>query len=114
MAILTREAILQKDDLKRETVAVPEWGGEVIIASMTGAMRDAWEQSLIADKANMDNIRAKLLVATAIDEGGNPLFTKEDIAALGRKSSAALDRCIKTAQKLNRLTQTDLDDLAKN
>jgi hypothetical protein len=114
MAILTRDAILKKDDLKKETVAVPEWGGEIIIASMTGAMRDAWEQSLIADKSNMDNIRAKLLLATAIDESGNSLFEKDDLVALGKKSSAALDRCIKVAQRLNRLTQTDLDDLAKN
>jgi hypothetical protein len=114
MAILTREAILEKDDLKKEVVSVPEWGGDVIIASMTGAMRDAWEQSLIADKSNMDNIRAKLLLATAVDEGGNSLFAKDDLVALGRKSSAALDRCIKVAQRLNRLTQTDLDDLAKN
>lgn len=114
MAILTREAILQKDDLRREVVKVPEWGGEVIIASMSGAARDTWEQSLIADKVSMDNIRARLVVATAIDEAGNPLFTAADIAALGKKSSSALDRCVKVAQKLNRLTETELDDLAKN
>jgi len=114
MGILTREEILQKDDLKRELVSVPEWGGEVLIISMTGAMRDAWEHSLVADKASMDNVRAKLLVATAIEPEGNPLFTKEDVAALGRKSSAALDRCIRVAQRLNRLTQTDLEDLSKN
>ena len=31
MAILTREAILGADDLKRQTITVKEWGGEVIV-----------------------------------------------------------------------------------
>jgi hypothetical protein len=114
MAILTREQILTRDDLKKEVVAVPEWGGEVLISAMTGAMRDEWEQSLISSKSSLENVRARLLVATAVDEKGEPLFSKDDVLALGKKSSAALDRCVKVAQKLNRLTQTELDDLAKN
>jgi len=36
MAILSRDAILGSDDLKKEVVSVPEWGGEVVIATMTG------------------------------------------------------------------------------
>lgn len=114
MATLSREAILKKDDVIKEVVKVPEWGGEVLIAAMSGAMRDAWEQSLIADKASMDNIRARLVVATAIDEQGKPLFAREDIEALGRKSAVALDRCVRVAQRLNRLTAGELDDLVKN
>lgn len=114
MALLTREQILARDDLKKEVVAVPEWGGDVVISAMTGTMRDDWEQSLIASKSSLENVRARLLVATAIDEKGEPLFTKDDVLALGKKSSAALDRCVKVAQRLNRLTQTELDDLAKN
>lgn len=114
MATLSREAILQKDDLAKEAVKVPEWGGEIIIATMTGAMRDKWEQSLISEKTSMDNIRARLLAATAVDEKGAMLFTLDDVDALGRKSALALDRCVRVAQRLNRLTATELDDLAKN
>lgn len=115
MAILNKDAILKADDLKKEIVSVPEWGGEVIISAMTGYARDAWEQHLVESKEGaLANIRARLVVATAVDEQGNRLFTEQDVKALGEKSVAALERCVKVAQKLNRLTQSDLDDLQKN
>ena len=111
--MLTRDAILSAKDLKTEVVKVPEWGGEVIIATMTGAARDEWEQSLVGDKA-MANVRARLFAATCVDEQGNRLFTAKDAEALGKKSGAALDRCTKAAQRLNGLTSEDLDDAEKN
>jgi hypothetical protein len=115
MAILNKDAILKADDLKKEIVSVPEWGGEVIISAMTGYARDAWEQHLVQSKDNvLSNIRARLVVACAVDEEGNRLFTEGDVIALGEKSVAALERCVKVAQRLNRLTETDLDDLQKN
>lgn len=115
MAILSRDAILKADDLKKETVNVPEWGGEVVIATMTGAARDEWEQSLVANKTvSLANIRARLFAASAVDGKGNRLFTEKDVDALGKKSAAALDRCVKVAQRLNRLTENELGDLSKN
>lgn len=115
MALLNREAILGKDDLKKEVVSVPEWGGDVVVSTMTGAARDEWEQSLITNKTvNMNNIRARLIVATVVDEKGERLFDLGDVEALGKKSAAALDRCVKVAQKLNRLTENELEDLSKN
>lgn len=113
---LSRDAILGASDLKTEVVQVEEWGGEVIIATMTGAARDAWEQSLVGSggKVNTANVRARLVAACAVDEEGNRLFSDDDAEALGKKSSAALDRCAKVAQKLNRLTEADLEDAKKN
>ena len=40
--MLTREQILQSDDLPRETVPVPEWGGSVRIRTLSGADRDGY------------------------------------------------------------------------
>jgi hypothetical protein len=116
MAILSRDAILSSNDLKKEVVSVPEWGGEVVIATMTGAARDSWEQSLLAGKksVSLDNIRVRLVAATALDDKGNLLFSDKDAEALGKKSASALDRCVKVAQKLNRLTESELEDLSKN
>ncbi len=48
MNILTKEAILAADDLPRETVLMPEWGGDVYVRTMSGTDRDAFESSLIA------------------------------------------------------------------
>ena len=41
MAYLDKAAILTADDLGRREVAVPEWGGTVLIRGLTGAERDA-------------------------------------------------------------------------
>ena len=115
MAILSRDAILKSDDLKKETVSVPEWGGDVIVAAMTGEARDEWEQSLVSGKTvSLANIRARLVAATVVDEKGQRMFSNADVAALGKKSAAALERCVKVAQRLNRLTESELGELSKN
>lgn len=120
MAILSKAQILATEDLKTETVSVPEWNGEVIISSMTGKARDAYENSIVEmdsngkAKQNLQNLRAKLLAATLVDEKGSLLFSENDIEALGKKSSKALDRCFEVAQRLNAVSNDDLEDLAKN
>jgi hypothetical protein len=110
--VLGRGAILAAQDLKRETVSVPEWGGDVIITTMTGAQRDSWEQSLVSKdrgKPDISNVRAKLVVCCAVDEAGALLFSPEDAEALGAKSGAALERCAQAAQRLNMLTDDALE-----
>jgi hypothetical protein len=117
--ILSKEAILAANDLKPQEVSVPEWGGSVLVASMTGEARDEWEQSLVSKvngkaETNLANIRARLVAATVVDEAGKRLFTAQDVTALGKKSAAALERVCKVAQKLNGLGDSDLEDLKGN
>ena len=116
---LTRETILNCDDLKKEVVPVPEWGGTVTVTTMTGFQRDAFEQSIIETKGksvttNMENIRSKLCAHTIVDEDGKRLFSDADIRDLGGKSAAALDRIFAVAQRLNGLRDEDVEGLAKN
>lgn len=119
MALLTRDQILSAEDLKRETLDVPEWGGEVIVRSLTGAERDAFEDSVVRQRGktrelNLRNARARLVSLSLIDESGSRLFSDGDVEALGRKSAAALDRVFAAAQRLSGLTENDIDELAKN
>jgi len=116
MVILTKNDILKADDTQTVTVSVPEWGGDVIISSMTGFARDQFEASLVGKNGgqNISNIRAKLAAATIVDEKGNLMFSEKDLAKLGSKSAAALDRVFEAAQKLNRITEQDVEDLAGN
>lgn len=117
MALLTREAILARDDIVRETVPVPEWGGDVIITTMTGAQRDAFEQSLTppgSKKPDVTNVRAKLVAACAVDEQGALLFKPADIQALSAKSAAALERLVGVAQRLNGLNEKALEEARGN
>jgi len=117
--LLTREAILQADDLPRELVEVPEWGGALYVRALTGAERDAFEQSIVETRGkntrmNLRNIRARLVALTVIDEDGNRLFSDDDVEALGRKSAAALNRVFEVAQRLSGLRPEDVEELAGN
>lgn len=117
--ILTRDAILQAEDLPRELVEVPEWGGCVYVRALTGAERDAFEASVVeqrgkSTKMNLRNIRAKLVALTIVDEEGTRLFSDADVKLLGQKSAAALDKLFEVAQRLSGLKDEDVEELAKN
>lgn len=118
--ILTKNQILEADDLRTETVDVPEWGGSVLVRTMSGTDRDAFEASMItiasdgSRKPNMTNMRAKLVALTVVDEAGNLLFDVSDVDRLARKSAAALERVFAAAQRINGLGVEAQDDIAKN
>ena len=119
MALLSREAILQVQDLPTERVPVPEWCGEIIVRGLTGVERDQFEQSIVETrgkntKVNLRNIRAKLVVLCCVDEQGNRIFRDEDAEVLGRKSAVALNRVFEVAQRLSGLRPEDVEELAGN
>lgn len=117
--ILTRDDILRADDIQAEIVDVPEWGGQVRVKGLSGTERDRFEQDSIdqrgkANKLNLANIRARLLVLCLVDEQGNRLFQRSDIDLLGQKSAVALNRVFEAARRLSGLNQEDVEELAEN
>jgi hypothetical protein len=119
MKALTRDEILGADDLKSESVEVPEWGGTVTVRELTGTERDTWESSVVKTngaKVTIDsqNMRAKLAALCIVDEKGERMFTEKDAIALGKKSAAALDRVVDVARKLSRIGEDELADLGKD
>ena len=117
---LKRDDILNVDDLKTIDVEVPEWGGTVCVKMMSGKERDDFEASVVSFKNGKQNvttanIRAKLVQKTVIDpETKELIFTVADIDSLGKKSSAALDRVFSAAQNLSKISDDDIEELAKN
>lgn len=120
---LTAADILAAVDLERETVPVPEWGGQICVRGMTGAERDTYEATLLSvkgtdvalDKAGMTSARARICAMCMIDpETGKRLFTDAQVADLGKKSGRALDRVFSVAQRLSGITKADIDELRKN
>lgn len=119
MAILTKAQILAADDIKTEPVPVPEWGGDVLVRGLSGAQRDDYEQSVMVGRGankevNLRNARAKLVVRSVVDADGELLFSEQDVAALGKKSAAALQRVFEVATRLSGLSKEDLDELTEN
>ncbi len=115
---LTRDQILSAEDITREKVPVPEWGGDVWVSVMTGTERDAFEvESLLAGgnkEVSLANMRSKLAVRCLVDEKGKKLFTAADVAALGAKCYPALERVVTVAQRLNKLNDEEMEKLKGN
>ncbi len=120
MKLLNREALLQKEEL--EIVEIDLGKGEgICVRQMTGYERDLWERSIInvdnegKIERKMDDFRAKLVVSTACTKDGKLIFKQADAKVLSRSMSAArLERIIEVAQKINKITAEDKEELVKN
>ena len=99
-----RDQILAQRSLPREMVSCPEWQVDVWVSVMSGADRDSWEHSIVANKdQNMRNMRARLVVFTATDENGVRLFDEAEVELVGSLNSIALNRIVDVVQRINRL-----------
>lgn len=118
--ILSKDQILEASDLKAVSVEVPEWGGTVLVRTMTGADRDAFEASMMSVNPDgsrtpdMRNLRSKLVALTLVDEANNRLFDVSDIPRLAAKSAAALERVFEVSQRVNGLGFKAEEDAVKN
>lgn len=114
MKELSRADILAVDDLKKEKLSVPEWGGEIYIRTMNGMERDGYEEWAAGAGRSLKGIRGRLAALCIVNAAGERLFSDEDIPALGQKSAAALERVVKAAMRLNAVTDDDVKELEKN
>lgn len=116
--LLSRADILRANDLPTREVEVPEWGGTVRVRTMTAKDRDAFDSAILEahqdGRSAPENVRARYAAACIIDDKGKPIFTEEDIAALGAKSGAALSRVYEAISDLNKLSPADVEATAKN
>ena len=117
--ILSRDEILKAQDIKTEEVQVPEWGGSILVRGLTGIERDRFEESILQGHGKnrtvtLDNIRAKLIARSVVDEQGNRIFSDADIEGLGKKSGATLSRVFEVCQRLSGLNEGALEELTKN
>jgi hypothetical protein len=122
---LTRDLLLQKDDLKIEKVELSR--GHVFVREMTGREKDIWEQSMLKQKPSgdrnrgieyettLEDFRAKLAVVTICDSEGNLLFEQKDVKNLNKVMSASnMEKIISVAQRLNAITESDKEEVLKN
>ena len=117
---LSRDAVLNAQDLETVDVYVPEWGGKVRVRTLTAEEKDRLEISLvmangkIGDPKNIRNVRARFVAEASVDEDGKKLFRESDVIALGQKSAAALSRVFNAIQELNIISDQDIEEMAKN
>jgi hypothetical protein len=103
---LTADDILALPDLRQaprvEPVDLPELNGRVWVRELSSAERDRLDGSLVADEGQVpENVRAKWVAACACDAAGKPLFLPTQVAALGARSAAVVERLFRAARALN-------------
>lgn len=130
---LTKEMLLeQRDELAIEKVELKDSKGtvrgHVFVREMTAKEKNTWELSLtktlpkIGNKQqetvmNLEDYRVKLAICTLCDEKGERLFDMKPnvISALSDKISASnMERIADTANRLNKITKEDQEELVKN
>lgn len=125
--LLSRDQILEADDLATEDVPVPEWAPKdapnkneyvVRIRTLIAEDRDKFEAGTVKQRGNkteqnLANFRARLVSMCIINEAGEVMFNPKDIPSLGKKSAKALGRVFDACQKLNGLSPQDVEELTE-
>ncbi len=112
--MLTRDQILAADDLPRELVEVPEWGGSVYVRTLTGTEADAQMAEVLDGRRDLQDYHAKMAAACICDDAGKRLFSDADVKVLGAKSVRALDRVVAAVNRINGLGKEDEEAVVKN
>jgi hypothetical protein len=114
--------ILAADDLPILKVTVREWKGTdgkplvLGVRVMTVEERDSYEKEWIGNKdRGIDNFRTKYLARCLCHpESGERLFDEAGVEQLAKKSAAIVTKLFDKAMKHNNMTETDVEELAKN
>lgn len=114
--VMSRDEILGQDDIKTVPITVPEWGGKVVLLKgLSGTERDEFEATNRRNgETKLTNIRARFLVRCIVNENGTRIFADQDAAALGKKSSKAIDRLWDAAGELNGNSEQAVEETEGN
>lgn len=123
---LTRDQIINADDLPRVRVDVPEWAPSgtkpedafVFVRMLTASEKDAFDDENYKLKGketvvNRKDFTARLLARVLCDDGGKPIFKANEVAELGRKSEAVLSRLEAAALKISKMDKEADEELAR-
>ena len=118
---LNRDDLLSLEDAEIEEVDMNQWwpGKKVFVRSMTVADRDAFEAEGLKREGKgkklryvptLKDTRTRLLVRCLCDEAGALLLGPEDIEALSRKHSGAMEHLTEVARRINGLSGEEEDE----
>lgn len=113
--ILNKNTILSAVDLARETVNVPEWGGDIVLQEMTALDREKLrgELDIDGDKVSTDNLAGRVLVRCIVDDAGVRIFNDDDAEILGNKGQKPLRRLFEKAMAMNAMFTDDEEEVKK-
>ena len=114
--ILTRDEILEIGvSRKTQSLAVPEWGGEVLLREISAGEYDKLQvvtQHALDNKEGNTQIRGLWVAAFLANEDGSRLFKDSEINKIAAMGAKAIDRIYEAGQLFNALDEAE--DLEKN
>jgi hypothetical protein len=105
---ITRDSVASIDDLKRQWVDIPEWGGGCYVRGLTALERTKLERSMVDSRGNpnmggLDYLRVRLVLYSAINDDGIRIFKDADQSLIEGKSIQAVERIANVAARLSGL-----------
>ena len=118
--ILTPELLRTAPRPKPVDVPLPELGEGVVVPVWPMTARE-WTQFQSEQQepdgkpnANVKFVRKQLMLKYCRNDDGTPLFTMEDIAAIGQQRADVIERIVNVAQRLSGFSNADIEATAKN
>jgi hypothetical protein len=112
--MLDRASILSANDRPVKKVEVQEWGGEIGIKCLSYAdamrLRDKYQ----GDEKKTSESLAETIILSVCDDGGNLLFTADDLPALQLKNYSILLRLAEKINEVNGFNEEVRKELEKN
>ena len=125
--ILTAAEVFAVNDITTREVAVPEWGGTVLVRALSGKEGDEYQESVMVLKRTgrkgrgpkqmeprLKGAKVRLVRLSCVNDDGTPMFTKEQEPQLLDKSQVALNRVFDVAAELSGLDEEAMDELLGN
>ena len=114
MVMLTKDQILEAEDIKtKEVDLTKEWGGKVLISSMFAERHLIFED--MSQGRDKNQALAYYAASVIINEDGSPMFSDiSDLEKLNKKSSVALMKVLDAGLSLNGVSTEDIETNAKN
>lgn len=112
MAYLTRDEILEAKDYQTAEVEVPEWGGAVLVRSLSAFHVQEMGYGSAGPDGEVDiqktkGVMLKVVAWSVINGDGERLFTEKDVKALGNKDFEPVQRVANAAMKLSGLAEEE-------
>jgi len=126
MTVLGKKDIFRAPALKRESIPVPEWGGDVLVQEMDAEQRDLFDRWIVQRDMKDDDgkyqypelrvfgLRLRVFIATVIDEDGKLLFSDLDLPDLAKKSGKAVALVTNAGMRLSGMSDESKAEITKN
>ncbi|WP_321953110.1 hypothetical protein [Paraburkholderia bannensis] len=113
MSLITKEQFLELAEPATQVVPI-DGVGDVRIKVMDGFARDALQKAL-QDLGTSDSVYfSAVVIATVVDEQGEPLFTAEELSVLRTKNAAFIRKVGLVCVRVNALGDAQTKEAEKN